>query len=69
MKEMNLGKFVLVLVFLSFVAFPLAGAVEAFLLTQSEAPNQMRLLISGICILMAIPLFIVVLLNLRQLRR
>ena len=39
MKEMNWGKFVLVLVILSFVAFPLVGAVDAFLLTQSKVPE------------------------------
>lgn len=66
MREIHWGNASLLVVFLTFVAFPVAAASQAVLMSQSGLPDQVRLLIGGVCVLLTIPLLAIVLFGLRH---
>ena len=69
MRKIGYGHILILIIILTFVAFPLAGAAEAFLIARTDLPGEIGLWVGGICFLLAIPLFIVLLYSLRQSRK
>ena len=59
MRQVNWGNIVLLVVVVTFVVFPLAGAAEAILLLRDYVPDNLRFLIAGTWLLLLVPLFVV----------